>query len=325
MARYLVTGAAGFIGSRLSQMLLEAGNEVIGVDNLNDAYDVRMKNYRLDLLCRHPGFTFSHIDISGREAVTTLGTQLKHIDAVFNLAARAGVRASIDDPWDYFETNQIGTLNLLELCRTNRIPKFILASTSSLYGPDAPQPTPEDADSCQPMHPYAASKKAAEFICNSYHIFFGIDVTIFRYFTVYGPAGRPDMAMFRFVQWISEGKSLHVFGDGSQSRGFTYVDDVVRGTILGLKPMGFEVINLGGRQTITINKLIDKLECCLERKAHIIYDPAYRADMVSNFADTEKAKTLLNWTPQVSIDEGLSRTAEWYNSQREWAKEIITL
>jgi UDP-glucuronate 4-epimerase len=156
------------------------------------------------------------------------------------------VRQSVADPWVYLETNAKGALNLLELCRRGGVKKYVLASTSSLYGAHNPVPFAENADTDHPLSPYAASKKAAEALCHTYHVLHGLDVTIFRYFTVYGPAGRPDMSLFRFAQWISEGRSVEIYGDGSQSRDFTYVDDIARGTILGLRPLGYEVVNLGG-------------------------------------------------------------------------------
>jgi nucleoside-diphosphate-sugar epimerase len=175
------------------------------------------------------------------------GTDSASFDAVINLAARAGVRQSVENPWVYLQTNVTGTLNLLELCRRYEVPKFILASTSSIYGANAPLPTPEDYDSDHPLQPYAASKKGAEVLCYSYHFLYGIDVTVFRYFTVYGPAARPDMVMFRFTQWIREERPVKLNGDGEQSRGFTYVDDIARGTIQGLRPLGYEIFNLGAR------------------------------------------------------------------------------
>jgi UDP-glucuronate 4-epimerase len=217
-----------------------------------------------------------------------------------------------------------GTLNLLEYSQQNSIPKFILASTSSIYGANAPLPTPETANSDQPLQAYAASKKGAEALCHAYHFLYDIDVTIFRYFTVYGPAGRPDMSMFRFTQWISEGHPVKVNGDGEQSRGFTYIDDIARGTILGLKPLGFEVINLGGHETITINNLIQLLEKHIGHTAIIEHRPAHPADMRANQADVEKARRLLGWEPQVSLEEGTAELVSWYNAQREWASTIET-
>ena len=321
MTHYLVTGAAGFIGSRVCEMLIEQGNIVTGVDNLNDAYDVRMKEYRLRKLQELPGFNFQKLDISERASVE----KLPAFEAVINLAARAGVRASVMNPWVFYETNVTGTLNLLELCRQKGIRKYILASTSSIYGKDAPLPTPEDADSSHPLQPYAASKKAAEALCHSYHFLYNLDVTIFRYFTVYGPAGRPDMVMFRFTQWISEGRPVRLNGDGSQSRGFTYLDDIARGTILGLKPLGFEIINLGGHETITMSAMIQTLEALVGRRANIELHPFHPADMLANRANVEKAKSLLGWQPEVPLAEGMKRLVDWYNAERSWASQVLTL
>lgn len=329
MAHYLLTGAAGFIGFRVAEMLLEAGHTVIGVDNLNDAYDVRVKHWRLNRLNR-PNFIFHRLDISNRQelecfwAQTFKSSKAQTFDAVINLAARAGVRQSLENPWVYVDTNLTGTLNLLELCRQNDTPKFILASTSSVYGENAPLPTPEEADSDRPLQAYAASKKAAEALCHAYHFLYDIDVTIFRYFTVYGPAGRPDMVMFRFTLWISEGHPVILYGDGEQTRGFTYVDDIARGTILGLKPLGYEIINLGGHESIKINDLIRILEDLIGRKAQIEQLPLHPADMLSNWANVEKAKRLLNWVPQVPLQEGIANLVAWYNEEREWASQVQT-
>ncbi len=324
MANYLVTGAAGFIAARVAELLLDDGHDVYGVDNLDNAYDVRMKEYRLKRLQGRERFTFERLDVADRASVAALA---KHgpFDAVINLAARAGVRASVEDPWVYLDTNATGTLNLLELCRQNGIPKFILASTSSIYGEDAPLPTPETADSSHPLQPYAATKKAAEAMCHAYHYLYGIDVTVVRYFTVYGPAGRPNMVMFRFTKWISEGQPVVLNGDGEQSRGFTYVDDIARGTILALKPVGYEIINLGGHESITLNELIALLEDIIGRKAQTVnQQPFPRADMWASWANVEKAGKLLGWEPQVPLKEGLRRMVEWYNAERAWASTIET-
>lgn len=324
MACYLVTGAAGFIAARVSALLLSAGHQVVGVDNLNPAYDVRMKTYRLEQLQVHPAFKFIHLDISERDGIEILHTAAPVYDAVINLAARAGVRASVEDPWVYLDTNTKGTLNLLELCLRKDIPKFILASTSSIYGNNAPTPTPETASSDLPLQPYAATKKGAEALCHAYHYLHGIDVTVVRYFTVYGPAGRPDMVMFRFAQWISEGKTVQINGDGEQTRGFTYLDDIARGTILALKPVGYEIINLGGHETISINDLLGIFEQKIGRKAQVTYLPRHPADAQTNHADVTKAGALLGWEPQVSLDEGIARLIAWYQAERVWASQIVT-
>jgi len=325
MAHYLVSGAAGFIASGVINQLLDSGNTVVGVDNLNHAYDVRMKEYRLKRLQERPGFTFYRSDISDTAAVLSQPEVYQQAyQAVINLAARAGVRQSMEDPWVYMDTNSTGTLNLLEVCRRQGIPKFILASTSSIYGADAPLPTPETADSNHPLQPYAASKKSAEVMSYVYHVLYSIDVSVVRYFTVYGPAGRPDMSMFRFAQWISEGRPLRLNGDGEQSRGFTYVDDIARGTIQALKPLGYEIINLGGHETIKINELIRTLEALIGRKALIEGYPPNPAEMQASWANVQKAKALLGWEPQVDLKEGIANLVAWYDAERSWASQIDT-
>jgi len=243
---------------------------------------------------------------------------------VINLAAWAGVRASVKNPWIYVESNMTGTLNMLELCRQSGTKKFIVASTSSIYGENPPYPTPESASSSEPLQPYAATKKGAEAMAHAYHHLYGIDVTVLRFFTVYGPAGRPDLALFRFVQWIREGRPVRVNGDGEQSRGFTFIDDIARGIILALKPVGYEIVNLGGHETITINALIRLIEEVIGQKAIVQHGPPDLADMRSNWADVSKARELLGWQPQVDMREGVRRLVEWYNAERSWASEVLT-
>ncbi len=322
MAHYLVTGAAGFIGARTSELLIKDGHRVVGIDNLNDAYDPRMKEYRLRKLQAMSGFTFHKLDISNKSIID----QFKEdkFDGVINLAARAGVRYSVEDPWVYVESNMIGTLNMLEICRRTGAQKFIVASTSSIYGAEPPYPTPESASSSEPLQPYAASKKGAEAMCHAYHHLYDIDISVVRYFTVYGPAGRPDLALFRFVQWISEGLPVHVNGDGEQSRGFTYIDDIARGTILALKPVGYEILNLGGHEVITINNLIKLIEEVVGKKAIVQYGPPNPADMFTNWADISKAGELLGWEPQFNMRAGVENLVAWYNTEREWASQILT-
>ena len=322
MANYLITGAAGFIGARTAEMLISDGHSVVGIDNLNDAYDPRMKQFRLKKLQALPNFTFHRMDISEKSVIEPFKDQ--KFEAVINLAARAGVRYSVENPWVFVESNMIGTLNMLELCKQTGTKKFIMASTSSIYGEDPPYPTPESAPSSEPLQPYAASKKGAEAMAHAYHHLYGIDVSIVRYFTVYGPAGRPDLALFRFVQWVSEGRPVRINGDGKQSRGFTYIDDIARGTILALKPLGYEVLNLGGHQVITINDLVSLIEDVVGKKAIVEYGPPNPADMFTNWADVTKAGELLGWEPQFDMRAGVERLVAWYKSEREWAKDILT-
>ena len=321
MAHYLVTGAAGFIGARTSQMLIEQGHTVVGIDNLNDAYDPRMKDYRLKKLQALKGFTFHKHDISEKSAIDLFKNE--KLDGVINLAARAGVRFSVDNPWVFLESNVIGTLNMLEVCKQFGCRKFILASTSSIYGENPEYPTPETASSSEPMQPYAASKKGAEALAHSYHHLYDIDVTIVRYFTVYGPAGRPDLAIFRFVKWIMEGEPIRINGDGTQSRGFTYVDDIARGTIAALKPLGYQVINLGGHEVISINGLVQLIEDLTGKKANVQYGPPNLADMFMNQANVSKAREMLGWNPQVNLREGIGNLIEWYKAERGWAKDVL--
>jgi len=322
MSRYIVTGAAGFIASRVSQFLLDQGHEVVGIDNFDPAYDLRMKEWRLKQLHNKEGFTFYRETICDRSALERIIKNHSGVDGIINLAAKAGVRNSVLDPWSYYDTNLTGTLNLLELCRNHGITKFILASTSSIYGEKAPYPTPELAPSSFPLQPYAASKKAAETLCFSYHFLYKLDITIVRYFTVYGPAGRPKMSIFRFIKWIDEGKEVRVFGNGEQTRGFTYLDDIAAGTIAALRPLGFEIINLGGHESISINSLINMIENKLGKQANKKYYPSHPADMSASWADVSKAHNMLEWVPKISLDEGIKRAIDWYQKEKDWASQV---
>lgn len=324
MATFLVTGAAGFIGSKVAEQLLERGDRVVGVDNLNDAYDVRLKEWRLARLLPRPGFEFAKQDIAERPACHGLFERDVAYDGVINLAARAGVRQSVENPWVYNQANSDGTLNLLEECVRHGVKKFVLASTSSLYGGDHPQPYRETLSTERPLSPYAASKKAAEVMCYTYHYLYGLDVTIFRYFTVYGPSGRPDMSLFRFVQWISEGKPVTVYGDGQQSRDFTFVDDVARGTIAGLKPLGYEIINLGSDEPVVLADAIRLVEELTGEQAMLRHVPRHKADVLATWADIGKAGRLLGWRPAYDFRKGVEALVAWYRENRDWAKEIRT-
>ena len=314
MGTYLVTGAAGFIGSKTAERLLERGDAVVGIDNMNDYYDVRLKEERVEALTRFGAFTFRKLDIEDLGALEALAAEYR-FDAVVNLAARAGVRYSMDNPFIYMSTNAMGTLNLLDLCRKRGIGKFVLASTSSLYAGQE-MPFSETLAVNTPISPYAASKKAAEAMSYSYHYLYGIDVTVVRYFTVYGPSGRPDMSVYRFIKWIDEGTPLEVFGDGSQSRDFTYVDDIAEGTVRALRPLGFEVINLGGSEPHRLDEMIGLVEKYTGKKARIDHKPFHKADIMATWADTGKAERLLGWKATVGLEEGIRRSVEWWRSRK---------
>ena len=320
MKKILVTGAAGFIGSKVSEMLLEEGYQVIGLDNLNDCYDLNLKLWHLENLKKYDKFKFYKFDIENYEELKSV-FQSNCPEAVINLAARTGVRYSLENPFIYLSTNSDGNLNLLELCREYGVPKFVLASTSSLYAGQK-MPFRENLPVNMPISPYAASKKAAEMMAYTYHYLYGLDVTILRYFTVYGPAGRPDMAIFRFVRWMIEDLPLVIFGDGQQERDFTYVDDIARGTISALKPLRYEIINLGNNHPFKLSNVIKLMEKSIGKEAHFDYKEFHKADMQATWADISKAQKLLDWQPQVGLEEGIKRTVEWTEDNWEWVQKI---
>lgn len=318
---YLVTGCAGFIASQVTKQLLELGHQVVGIDNLNDYYDVSLKQHRLDALLTQSRFQFHKMDLEDRQAVAALFDS-HSFDAIINLAARAGVRYSMVNPHVYMTTNAMGSLNLLEEMRNRSIKKYVLASTSSLYAGQQ-MPFTESLAVNTPISAYAASKKSAEMMAYSHHYLYGIDVSICRYFTVYGPSGRPDMCIFRFIKWIDEGMPIELFGDGTQSRDFTFVDDIARGTIAAIKPVGYEIFNLGGgNQPVSLNTIIEKLELLIGKKAIVENKPFHKADIKSTWADIRKADSMLDWRPTVSLDDGLAACVNWYLDNQPWSSQI---
>jgi nucleoside-diphosphate-sugar epimerase len=432
---YLVTGAAGFIASKVCELLLRDGHTVVGVDNLNDYYDVRLKDYRLSRLLgsasaeamadkagswepgvdpkksvfagvgrvlqnapgstteerrvkdnapyqkpderlfaaensgvgriipnppgsgkqsgalgtqprgedglakpwpeadghgrpvgdarstTRPTFEFHHLDIENLPALEALFSAHR-FDAVFNLAARAGVRYSLEFPELYRRTNVLGEENVLKCQVKYGVKKHVLASSSSVYA-GCPMPFVEDAVLGKMQSPYAETKRQAELLALEYHQKHGIDVTALRYFTVFGPAGRPDMAPLRFIKWIDEGTPITLYGDGSQARDFTYVDDIARGTILAAKPLGYEVINLGGgRNPISLMTVIAFIEKALGKKAKISGHPPSAADMKETWADITKAQRLLGWSPQITTEVGFCKAVDWHAANRVWLKVI---
>jgi UDP-glucuronate 4-epimerase len=321
MKHVLLTGCAGFIAAKTAEMLLARGYAVAGIDNMNEYYDVRLKRHRLEALLPRKEFTFVEGDIENYATLQEIFAKHQFCGVV-NLAARAGVRYSLVDPFVYERTNALGTLNLLHLCKEHKVPKFVLASTSSLYA-GQPMPFVETLPVNEPISPYAASKKSAEVICYTYHHLYRLDVSIVRYFTVYGPAGRPDMSILRFIRWIDEGTPIELLGDGTQSRDFTYVDDIAEGTVRAFeKPTGYEIINLGGSDPHPLNHVIALMEQFLGKKALRNQRPFHHADMKDTWADNAKARRLLKWEAKVPVAEGIRRSVEWYVQNKAWAKDI---
>ena len=315
----LVTGAAGFIGSFVSQALLQRGETVIGVDNLNAYYDVSLKDSRLSNLRRNPNFHFVRADIADQGGLlTALRPHLGNIDRVVHLAAQAGVRHSIDKPLDYLNANLGGHLHLLELARSvPNLRHMVYASSSSVYGASQRIPFSLDDPVDQPVSLYAATKRADELMSASYASLYKIPLTGLRFFTVYGPAGRPDMAYFKFTQAILAGRPIDVNGDGSQSRDFTYVDDIVAGVIAALDrpPSGaipHRLFNLGDDQPEKLSHLIALIEQACGRKAEINYLPPSPGDVPATWADISLSRAELGYAPQVPLAEGVARFVAWY-------------
>lgn len=318
----LITGASGFIGSKVCELALANGYSVVGVDNINNYYDTRLKKMRLKLLKNNKRFVFVKLDIENKTKLASLFQSYK-ISGVINLAARAGVRYSIEKPEIYFSTNVMGTLNILECMRQHGVNKMVLASTSSLYSGQS-VPYHEDMNTDRPLSPYAASKKAAEALFYAYHHLYGIKGVILRYFTVYGPAGRPDMSYFRFIKLIRDGKPINIYGDGTQRRDFTYVDDIASGTLAAYENNGldFEIINLGNNNPVKLNYVVNTIEKLLGKKAIIKYSPFHKADMFETCADIGKALKLLGWKPKTSIEDGLKKTVAWYIENEAILKDL---
>ncbi len=318
---YIVTGCAGFIGSHVARRLLESGEEVLGIDEVNSTTDTRLKRWRLEALRTHSGFKILTADITSRDTVTGVTKLVSDSGirpaALLNLAGRAGVQPSVKDPQLFLDTNLTGTLNMMDLCHELRISKFVSASSSSVYGNSSIGPVSEDNPTDSPLSPYAASKKAAEVLAHSYHHLHGLDISMLRFFTVYGPAGRPDMSVLRFIRWIAHGEPVIVYGDGSQERDFTYVDDVARGVLTALKPVGYEAINLGSNSPAAINELIAIIESAVGREAIVEQQPPSRAEVRSTWANISKAHRVLNWEPRVSLERGIQETVAWYLMNRE--------
>ncbi|MEO0151898.1 MAG: NAD-dependent epimerase/dehydratase family protein [candidate division WOR-3 bacterium] len=315
MAKVLITGCAGFIGYKVCEEFLKNDYEVIGIDNFDPYYDLSLKEYRLNYLKNYNNFNFVLMDIRDKNALRNL-FKIYNFEGVINLAAKAGVRASILNPKDYFDVNVIGTLNILELMLEFNVNKIILASTSSIYAGHKP-PFKEDMKCDNMLSPYAVSKKCAENLVYTFYHLYDISSIILRYFTVYGPAGRPDMSIFRFIYWMLKDKEIIIYGDGNQRRSFTYVEDVANATFLAYKLNGFEIINVGNDQDNKLIDVVNKIGEILNKEPKIIYEPFNKADIYETKADITKARKLLNWEPKIKIEEGLKRTIDWFLENKD--------
>ena len=311
----LVTGGAGFIGSHLAERLLGRGDRVVVLDNLNDYYDPRIKQRNLEAALKSPAFTFVKGDILDGPLLDRVfgGTAF---DVIVHLAARAGVRPSLEQPLLYEQVNGLGTLNLLEQARQRGIKRFVFASSSSVYGNVKTIPFREDARVDRPVSPYAATKAAGELYCHNYFHLYGISATALRFFTAYGPRQRPDMAIHKFTALIDQGKPVPFFGDGSTERDYTYCADIVDGVVAAVdRDLGFEIINLGESRTTKLAELVSLIEDALGRKAKLKKMPMQPGDVLMTCADVSKARRLLGYNPTTSVREGVKRFVEWYRSE----------
>ena len=315
METILVTGGAGFIGSHLCEKLLELGYGVICIDNFDDYYDPKVKEKNLKVCLKDPRFKLDITDVGDFHELEKIFEKNK-ISKIVHLAAKAGVRASLKNPEKYREVNVNGTLNLLELARKFNIKKFIFGSSSSVYGTNKKIPFSEKDQTDNITSPYAETKRTAEIFCSYYHKMFKMNIICLRYFTVYGPRGRPDMAPYKFTKLIASGEEVPVYGDGGSKRDYTYVSDVVDGIVRALdKNLGFEIINLGNSKAVELRYLISLIEDNLGKKAKIKQLPIQAGDVPITYADIKKAKKLLGWEPKIKIEEGIKRLVKWYNEQ----------
>jgi UDP-glucuronate 4-epimerase len=310
--KFLVTGGAGFIGSHVCEQLLHSGHEVWAMDDLNSFYDPRLKQSNLRLLqSLSKPFEFIHADITERAAVDEVFGAVR-FDQVVHLAARAGVRPSLQSPALYQRVNVEGAVNILEAARLNHVKKLVLASSSSVYGVNSKVPFAENDPIFSAISPYAASKLACETLGHVYHHVYGLDITILRFFTVYGPRQRPDLAIHKFARLILSGQPVPVFGDGSSARDYTYISDILQGVMACIeRDFGYEIFNLGESQTVKLSRLIELLEQALGKKAHIDRRPPQPGDVPLTCADISKAQRLLGYRPKVTIEWGIPLFVKW--------------
>jgi UDP-glucuronate 4-epimerase len=316
----LITGCAGFIGFHVAQSLLREGWLVLGVDCLSKNYDVRLKQWRLQILQSSKNFFFECGNVSDFGAVLEL-PKIERVNSCIHLAAHAGVRQSVKDPQRYIAENISGAANILELARLRELANVTIASTSSVYA-GHPVPFVETMVPANPLNPYAASKACCEILANNYRSTYGLPISICRFFTVYGSAGRPDMAMFQFIEHVLNGTELTIHGDGEARRDFTHVSDAVSGLIAAHKRTNVGVINIAAGKSVSLMQAINVIEQAAGKKATVKKLPLQSNEMTETFADTSKAKTLLGWVPQMDVTEGIARTVEWHNAHRKALRNL---
>ncbi len=310
--KVFVTGGAGFIGSHLSEALIDQGYEIVCVDNFNNYYDPKIKRKNIRNLQDHENFLLYETDIRDYDALEKIFAE-HNFDGIIHLAARAGVRPSIQQPLLYQEVNVRGTLNLLELARIHEIPRFVFASSSSVYGNNKKVPFSETDNVDHPISPYAATKKAGELLVYTYYHLYGIQASCIRFFTVYGPRQRPDMAIHKFTRNIDRGEPIPIFGDGSSRRDYTYISDIVDGLVSALHHCeGYEIYNLGDSKTVGLLEMIREIEKNLNKKARLDFLPPQPGDVEITYADISKAREKLGYSPKVYFEEGIAKFIEWY-------------
>ena len=335
--KILITGAAGFIGSHIVNALSAADHEVIGIDNLNSYYDVRLKYARLRNSGieekkiganefvqseKYPSYRFQLLDITDRERLQSLFKN-ENFTHVIHLAAQAGVRYSLENPYAYIDSNIVGFINILEACRHYPVNHLVFASSSSVYGANAKIPYSESDRTDSPVSLYAATKKANEVMAHVYHKIYGMDIFMLRFFTVYGPKQRPDLAINKFARLIAEGKAIDLYGDGQTYRDYTYVDDIISGIIGCFKYLDnhndiYEILNLGSNHPITLLEMVETIERCLQKRAIINHLPMQPGDVNKTFADVSKANRLIGYKPSISFEDGIKRFLDWQKSSKHY-------
>jgi len=314
--RFLITGGAGFIGSHIVDKLLSSGENVVVIDNFNPYYDPEIKWKNISNAQENPNFKLLEGDILDKDLLNDIFSSFD-IDILVHMAAQAGVRGSIKNPELYTKVNVLGTLNLLEMCKKYKIKKMVFGSSSSIYG-NSEVPFSENNKVDEPISPYAATKKGAELLCYNYYHLYKIPITCLRFFTVYGPRQRPEMAIHKFTRLMNDNKLIPIYGDGSSSRDYTYITDILDGIKSAIKKdLGFEIINLGSSDPIKLMDLVNLIQKKMDKKAKLSFLPSQSGDVERTYADVSKAEKLLGYSSKVSIEEGIEKFVKWYLNKKE--------